>query len=461
METTKTEHSAQIKELFEKGLTDIKTAEAVIALKNAEPQLSETRQPTEMYDKVNLMCRKYMDRMAHFELVYNCEINESAFKTTMICALETAPIFRSSVVNNPFAPYWKKENYKISDAVSVKHTDNIAKDKADFFKDEIPLSSNVQIKAALFYNCGNTHICLKWNHMCMDGGGFKAFWSDFCKGYTRYISNGEPPLVFSNGSRKYTDVYKDMDRKTAKKAKRQFANISPRDNHRFPFKTDKIEKDAVIVTHSVDDLTFQKAVKAAKSKGATVNDLLIAAYITALAKTADFNPNESISVSSAIDLRRYIKDLSRIGYTNHVSFVHCAIPKIGTDFDETLLLVTNKMKELKKDPFMGLHGLPLLNIGYKTMIYLQAEAVVKMFYRNPILSVSNVGPVDTAAYSLGGIAPFDATAAGAAKNKPCAVMTALTINGTLKLSVCLRANADDEEILKKFFGEFEKALKSL
>ena len=85
---------------------------------------------------------------------------------------------------------------------------------------------------------------------------------------------------------------------------------------------------------------------------------------------------------------------------------------------------------------MGLHGLPLLNIAYKSMVYLQAETVVKLFYNNPTLSVSNVGKIDTVAFSLANNPPFSAFVAGAAKNKPCAVMTALTINGTLKASMC-------------------------
>lgn len=52
---------------------------------------------------------------------------------------------------------------------------------------------------------------------------------------------------------------------------------------------------------------------------------------------------------------------------------------MGEDLKDTLSIVSAKTKELKEDEFMGLHGLPLLNIGYKTMIYLQAEPVVKLF----------------------------------------------------------------------------------
>ena len=171
--------------------------------------------------------------------------------------------------------------------------------------------------------------------------------------------------------------------------------------------------------------------------------------------------NEPINVSCATDLRRHLKDQSTIGYTNHVSFTHCYLEEKGKDFKDTLNKVSLKTKELKKDPFMGLHGLPLLNIAYKTMVYLQAETVVKLFYNNPTLSVSNVGKIDTQAFSLAGNKPFSAFVAGAAKNKPCAVMTALSINGILKASMCLRGNEKDKELLEQFFTEFKNAIDTI
>lgn len=296
--------------------------------------------------------------------------------------------------------------------------------------------------------------------MCMDGGGFKAFWSDFCKAYSDYVLKGNSPLCFSVGSRNYTDVYKDMEKNFQKKAKKQLANVSPRDKHRFPFTNNNVENDVVIVSRKIPKEYFDKAVAYTKSQGGTVNDLLVASYIDALKKVANFRNDESISVSCATDLRRHIKDTSTIGYTNHVSFSHCAVERMGNDLKETLSIVSRKTKELKADEFMGLHGLPLLNFAYKTMIYLQAEPIVNLFYRNPTLSVSNVGAIDTVAFALADNKPFSAFVAGAAKNKPCAVMTALSINGDLSVSICLRGNNKDKEILESFFTEYEKNIKS-
>ena len=95
------------------------------------------------------------------------------------------------------------------------------------------------------------------------------------------------------------------------------------------------------------------------------------------------------------------------------------------------------------------------------MTYIQAETLVKLFYNNPILSVSNVGAIDTDAFSLAHNRPFSAFVAGSAKNKPCAVMTCLSINGTFKASICLRGTEKDKKVLEDFFTEFKNTIDNI
>lgn len=87
----------------------------------------------------------------------------------------------------------------------------------------------------------------------------------------------------------------------------QFANISPRDKHRFPFENDNIEDNVIIVSRKIEKEYFQRALEYTKQQGGTANDLLVASYIDALKKVARFKNEESISVSCATDLRRHIK----------------------------------------------------------------------------------------------------------------------------------------------------------
>ena len=454
-------YGSQREYLLSKGLSDENVIAELIEYKKAHPVTNSKRLPTEMYDKVNLMCRSYMDRLARFEMDYDFVVDSESFKTVALCCLEIVLVLRSQVINNPVSPYWRVADYDISDFVIEKEVEDIDLAREEFFSREIPLKSNVQMNIGLYYCKGKTYVLFIWNHMCFDGGGFKMFWSDFCRNYTDYVLRGISPVNFSAGSRKYTEVYKDMEKKKAKKAKAQIANVSPKSKCRFPFTPVNGEEKVIIVSRKIEAEYFDKAKTYLKAVGATVTDLLLASYIDALGKISGLSSCDRISVACATDLRRHMKDLSTVGYTNHVSFMHCALDKKGSDFRETLLLVRDKTRELKNDEFLGLHGLPLLNAAYKSMSYIQAESIVKLFYNNPVLSVSNVGLIVPSQFPLGSSGPSDAFVAGAAKNKPCAVMTALSIGGQLSASMCLRGNERDREILEGFFTEFENNIKSL
>ena len=91
----------------------------------------------------------------------------------------------------------------------------------------------------------------------------------------------------------------------------------------------------------------------------------------------------------------------------------------------------------------------------------QAEIVVGLFYNNANLAISNVGKMDLEALSLNGNKPIGAAVAGAAKKKPCAMMTALTINGNLQLSICSVGNKEDKQMLQNFFDLIEEKIKKL
>ena len=139
------EYNNEILLLKRKGLTDEKVAEALVTLKRSNPSLSKKKLPCEMYDKVNLMCRKYMDRLARFELDYDFTVDIEKFRNVAVCCLETVLCLRSQVINHPVSPYWKVSDYNVDEFVTVKETDNIHKEREEFFSREIPLKSNIQM----------------------------------------------------------------------------------------------------------------------------------------------------------------------------------------------------------------------------------------------------------------------------------------------------------------------------
>lgn len=420
------------------------------------------RLPAEMYDKVNYMCRRYMDRIARFELDYDVIPDIEAFKRAVTGFFEAAPVFHSRFIDNHIVPFWKVSDYTVDDILTVESTNDLAKSADEFLLRDIDLKSNVQMKIGIFTNNGRCKICFMWNHMCMDGGDLKQFLDDFFASYNACLGGDEQPMKYkSGGTRGYKAVYADFDKKDRKKAKSLFAGVSSGDRkHHLPFTDKSAEDKKFIARRKISADIFNAARITAKNRGATVNDLLAAAYIKAFYAMAKC-PRERVGISCAVDLRRYIKNLRATGYTNHTTFFPCVVQSDSVTMTEMLDKVVLYMKKMKEDRFLGLHGLPLLHIGYSTMIYAQAELVVGMFYNNANLAISNVGAFNVDNLLIGKNKPVGAAVAGAAKEKPCAMTTALTLGGELSLSICSRGNKKDAEMLDEFLRLIEKNLSEL
>lgn len=414
----------------------------------------------QMYDKVNYMCRCYMDRIARFRLDYDFVPDEAAFKKAVSELYEASPVFHSYFKDNHIIPKWVISDYDINDSVTFKESDNIESDAYDFLIKGVDIKDRTQMKIGVFYKGNHCAVCFRWNHMLMDGGGFKQFSRDIFKAYGEIINNNECSKDFRTGSRAYTEVYNDMDEAKKKKAKSQFLGNSVHEKKTLPFSKKSGKERNILIVKKIDGDSFIKAAQKAKEIGATANDMLVAAYIRAAYKIIDCDKNDSMGISCAVDLRRYIKDPDRLGYTNHTTFMPCSVDCLDLDPIETVKKVSISTKKAKNDPFMGLHGLPLLNIGYSTMVYAQAEIVVKLFYNNANLALSNVGKIDKKMYSLDGHEPIDAVVAGGAKVKPCAAVNALTIDGKLRLSMTIQGTDEDKAMVESFFDQMEKEIES-
>lgn len=416
--------------------------------------------PLEMYDKVNYMCRCYMDRTARGMFFYNGIPDTEKLRDVLNCAFKKVPQLHSKVVNNYISPYWLVSDYTADELLTVAETDDLEKSAENYLNGYIPLDSNIQFMSAIFTKDSKSVFCMKWNHMIMDGGGIKQFLTDLFNTYNKYIETGVLTDGFSNGPRDYAQVYSDMPKDKAKKAKRLFMNTAKKEKKTLPFtKKGEGSNQTYLIRFSMDSEIFEKARIAGKKYGATVNDVLAAAYINAFGKMTGHK--ETFSLSCAVDLRRYIKNPARLGYTNHVNFMYCSVDKISDNIIDTLKAAVKSTMQNKQNEFLGLQGLPLLNIGYLSMIYAQAEIIIKMFYSNSNLSLSNVGALDTDTYRFGKNKIIDAYFFGAAKNKPCAAITAMTVNGGLRMTMGINADDKDRQMLEKFFVLMGEGIKEI
>jgi NRPS condensation-like uncharacterized protein len=423
----------------------------------------ERKLNAELWDKMHYLFRDFNDRMVHVELSYDFEIDVEVLKTVLICFFEKAPVLHSSFTDNHIHPYWTVMDYDINDVVEVKRVaDGEVSALADEFLTQcIPPENHIQMKVLVLLHGGKTTLCIVENHMCMDGGDLKYFLKALCKNYNDYLENKISPIDLRTGTRAYESVYEDFSKAQRKMAENLYKNINSKDDHAFPLsKSEKTDK-SFIARRKLSTEMFDKIKAAGKAHGATINDMLLTAYFYSLYELAGFDKSESVSISCAIDLRRHIKNSENQGVTNHTAWMQCRVPERGDDIFETLDYVVRSANQFKEDQFMGLHGLPLLSLGYKIMPHAVSEEIIKIGYANPLLAMSNIGILEVDKLALSGNEPTDGFMSGAVKYKPYVLLTATSMRKELTLSMCVRGNDEDKKIVEGFFDLIVKNLELL
>lgn len=419
----------------------------------------ERKLNAELWDKMHYLFRDFNDRMVHVELHYDFPIDIEILKTVLICFLEKAPVLHSSFVDTKLRTYWRVNDYNIDDVLHVSTPDNLDEAINEFLTQYIPPENELQIQVAVFNKKdGGSVLCIVENHMCMDGGDLKYFMKTLCRSYNEYAENRISPIDLKSGSRAYDEVYSDFSKTEKKMAQNLYKNVCAKDDHRFPLTQDNIRDRSFIARRKIDSERFATLRKSGKAIGATVNDMLVAAYFYSLYELAGFDKSESVTISCAIDLRRHMKDTSETGITNQTAFMQCNIPELGEDIFKTLEYTKKSIEKFKNDKFMGLYGLPLLKLGYSIMPQVASEQVIKLGYSNPLIAMSNIGVLESDKLALSGHAPVDGFMTGAVKYKPYVLLSATSINGELTLSMCVRGNEEDEKIVNRFFDLMEKNL---
>ncbi len=418
----------------------------------------ERKLNAELWDKMHYLFRDFNDRMVHVELEYDYEIDINALKTVLICFFEKAPVFHSSFTDNHIKPYWTVNRYNIDDVLTVKeiNEEDRAKEVDEFLTQYIPPEAPLQMKVCVFRYGGKNTLCIVENHMCMDGGDFKYFMKALCSNYNGYLKDGVSPLDLRQGSRSYKTVYKDLSKTDKKAAESLYKNINKKDDHRFPFTKSSDEDKSFIARKVISPEKFVKIRTEGKKYGATINDMLMAAYFYSLYELAGFDESESVSISCAIDLRRHIKDTNNMGVTNHTAWMQCKIPELGRDIFETLQYAIRSANQFKQDKYMGLYGLPLLSLGYKIMPHAASEEIIKIGYSNPLIAMSNIGILEVDKLALDGHEPVRGFMSGAVKYKPYVLLSATSMRNELTLSMCVRGNDEDKKIVSDFFDLMEK-----
>jgi NRPS condensation-like uncharacterized protein len=174
----------------------------------------------------------------------------------------------------------------------------------------------------------------------------------------------------------------------------------------------------------------------AHEHGVTLNDIVMAAYYSALWDIAQ--PTDGVlSVACMVDLRRYLRSGKAPACSNLASMVHTECGRLD-GFMRTLDEVHSAMVRAKADA-PGLSGLPLLAALRRVLPHGVFERVVKRTVSYPEISVTNLGVIPSE-LDFGTAPLVDAYVLTALKREPAMQLSFSTFRQTLTLSTALFAS---------------------
>ena len=414
----------------------------------------------EMWDKMQYLFRNYYDRTMHAVYFYDGTIDEDALKRVYDAILKKIPVLHSTFHNNFIRPYWTvNEDYTSADYFELVETDDVWGYLDKFLGTEICAQGKVQFRVKLIRANGKDVLATVCNHMCFDGPDLKYFNSKVAETYTEYKKSGKLAPDIKSGTRSAEQVYSAMNEEDYKHAKSLYKNVSTVENkHTFPFAANDGTERSRLVLRKLDKASFLAMKARGKAQGATINDIILAAYFRALFKVT--KAESPLTVPCMYDLRKYIGG-STAGLTNLIGFMPCTLsPDYGKDMEETVEKVKEALLPAKNDRFTGLYSLPLLKLAYTVFPHFISEIAIGLGYTNPYIGMSNIGIIKPEECAFDGMLPSDAFYSGAIKFKPYMQLAFTTFMNEITFTIGIRGNDKDAKIFYDFLGDVIAEIKA-
>jgi len=396
---------------------------------------------------------KVNDHTLHFKAQFDSQIDLDCLKKAVHLTSEAFPLVCCRFTEIGGHARWVKEQCDINSILSFIETAIPEENAEQFMLQKIDAFHAPQLKIGLFRNKERDTLCVLINHMLCDAAGFKDFLSLLSSTYTRlFLEPNYIPLSVIGGrevnalmkSYSKTDKRRMILYKNNKKLHGCDANFACEGNLDNPF----------IAVKTISKERFQKIKTYAKAQHATINDVVLTAFI----RTFYTCQGSVISVPCTMDLRKFMPNHKANGICNLVTNVICDIGiEMGNTFGETLFKVKKAMDKAKTDVAF-LSPIAKLNLAYRHLPYRATKYIVKKVFSNPTVAFTNIGILDPTHLTFGNTTMVSAFMTGSIKYAPYFQLALSTFREEMTFSVNLRGTSNDYEKIDRFLTVLDHEL---
>ncbi len=361
------------------------------------------RLPAQLFDRVSTYLDFVADMMIQLELEFAKQLDAARLEKAIALTLDAEPILSCRYVPHWRKGYWERLN------IREKEIFQVTRERAEYesFRCEsVDYKNGPLLKACLLQTSAGDRLLLKVDHHVTDAGGVKEIAAIISGIYFRLADNPnyqpEPNL---KGSRGAWQVLREIPWYAYLGANFRFARdnlkfLFPLRTHSLPIKNGP--RAPLMFVHRflpVDHVAYLS--EYGRKRNATLNDIMIAAFVRALAAAGNWDRRSQLKLMTTIDLRRYLPSGRGEAVANLSQMNGC---NIGTDpghnFESTLARITFITRRQKA----GWFGLDPLIYSYLTCLPLVPDYFGKKSYQRMVQmgrkmrinppALTNMGPID-------------------------------------------------------------------
>jgi NRPS condensation-like uncharacterized protein len=404
----------------------------------------------------------------HLFLEFDGPLDPGRLARAFRLCLDAEPVLGCRFVPRGFYPFWERLPAERLDREPLLRQDPEPAAQDRFLTEDLDPKQGPQLRALLTRGERGDRLILKASHTAVDAGGTKEIGYLLAVRYRRLQTNPGFEPDPNLGSRSLRQVYRQYIPFQFTGIMRRFfrdirKQLKPFQSLNYPSGTEKTGHP-VFLFRRFDQRRFKALQAIAGRSNATLNDLMVAALLRALARQLDWNGKDALRLIGTADLRRYLPGQRAAGLCNLSSFYFCNFGQnLGENLDDTVNIVKEQLDPLKND-YIGLGfilGTWLTVLPYPFVV---TNAVLPRIFSNLSRSknmppaMTNMGKIDDESLDFGEPKTVAAELA-TPPNLPPMMVTGLSgFKDTLTLSTSFYESAIPREKFEDLFDLVEDEL---
>lgn len=420
--------------------------------------------PCEISDQIQFFLRLFSDQQMRSVISFAGKLNFEKLKRALWFTICSEPVLYCSYDENGKTASWKKHDGTDSGLLIdlIETERDVEAEISEFLTTAIQPFSFPIIRVRVIRKGPKDVLCINMNHTPTDGAGLKQFVKIFASIYTGLCNDQDIDLSDEFGERSLRQVTDNFSMfEKIKFTRNGFRSSRKGRTWSFDWLETGENKRKYIIKKKISHVIFDRIKAYGKLNYATINDIVIAAFLRTFAETNSRNRYASKPVIIPVDLRKYIKQPGKTGICSLTGSVVCNIGSYtGSAFHETLLRVRDEMNRKKAD-HSEMNRIMQISFLSGLMSYRRLKELLHKVKMPPVPLVTNIGIINPDDCNFNGTIIEDAYITGALCVNDNFCLAYSTFQKEITFSIGFSGGAIQEKKVIDFLNALEAELESI